>query len=67
MPFPNHILLEIDGCPRDGSVAIISWSKNGVKIKNCVSQTDLVSRIPYQVLNPFNYLQKGVIYIESNN
>ena len=49
---PNHIqnttsTQEVDGYLRDGSLATVSWSENGGKIEDKVSQMDLVSRIPY--------------------
>ena len=64
MSFQNHILnttstQEVDGCSGDGNVAAMSWSENGGKIENGVSQMDSVTRITYQVLNSFSYLQKG--------
>ena len=64
MSFKNHILnsistQEVNGCSKDGSLTGVSWSKNGEKIEDRVSQTNLLSRISYQVSNHFNYLQKG--------
>ena len=47
---------EVKGCPRDGSLATVSWSKNMGETEEGVGQTDSVSRIPCQVSNPFSYL-----------
>ena len=70
-PF-NHIqnttsTQEVDGYPGDRSVATISWSENGGKIKNGVSQTDSMSKIPYQISNHCNFSQNGGVYVKANN
>ena len=54
---------EVDGCPGDGSLSVISLSKNRGKTENGVSQTDSVSRISLPSFKSILlFTQKGNMY-----